>query len=207
MGWIVALFLAALTGLVLLRFGRLPKGSSGFVAAAMLVALAGYAWQARPDLAGAPRQAVDEEKIPDTVFSRERTKMFGQFNAAGDWLTAADALEREGARRSAVSVLNEGVRQNPGSADLYVGLGNALTLYAGGMVTPAARLAFDRAAEIAPNHPGPPFFLGLALAQAGQLDEAGNVWRELLDRTPADAPYRADLEQKLAQLAAMRTQR
>ena len=74
-------------------------------------------------------------------------------------------------------------------------------------MTPAARLAFARAAEISPNHPGPPFFFGLALAQAGQLDEAERVWRDLLDRSPADAPYRADLAQKLAQLEAMRAKR
>jgi cytochrome c-type biogenesis protein CcmH/NrfG len=207
MGWIIAIILAAVTGLVLWRFGRLPRGSGGFIGAAMLVALAGYGWQARPDLAGASRTAPDEEKIPETAFARERVKMFGRFNSANDWLTAADTLEREGAPRSAVSVISQGIKENPNSADLYVGLGNALTVYAGGMVTPAARLAFDRAAEIAPNHPGPPFFFGLALAQAGQLDEAAAVWRELLERSPADAPYRADLEQKLAQLAAMRAQR
>lgn len=207
MGWIIALLLAGATGLLLWRFGRMPRGSGGFIGAAMLVALAGYGWQARPGLAGAPRTAPDEEKMPDTAFAREREKMFGRFNSANDWLTAADALEREGARRSAVNVLSAGIEKNPDSADLYVGLGNALTVYAGGTVTPAARLAFDKAATIAPNHPGPPFFFGLALAQAGQLDEAATVWRELLDRSPADAPYRADLEQKLRQLDAMRAQR
>jgi cytochrome c-type biogenesis protein CcmH/NrfG len=207
MGWIIALVMAAATGLVLWRFARLPRGSEGFIAAAMLVALAGYGWQARPGLPGAPRTAPDEGMSPDTPFAIERLKMLERFGTVGEWLDFADALDRMGERRAAVSALNNAISQNPGSADLYVGLGNALTVHAGGLVTPAARLAFDRAAEIAPNHPGPPFFLGLALAQAGQLDEAARVWRELLDRSPADAPYRTDLEQKLAQLDAMRAQR
>jgi cytochrome c-type biogenesis protein CcmH/NrfG len=204
MGWVIALILAAAVGLVLWRFARLPRGSGGFIAAALLVALAGYGWQARPNLAGSPKAAPDEALMPDTPFAIERLKMLQRFGTVGQWLDFADALDRMGERRAAVSALNNAISQNPGSADLYVGLGNALTVHAGGMVTPAARLAFDRAAEIAPNHPGPPFFLGLALAQAGQIDEAGRVWRELLERSPADAPYRADLEQKIAQLNAMR---
>ena len=49
---------------------------------------------------------------------------------------------------------------------LWVGLGNALADHAGTM-TPAAELAFARAAELAPGYPAPPFFLGLAkLARA-----------------------------------------
>jgi cytochrome c-type biogenesis protein CcmH len=206
MGWVIALVMAAVTGLVLWRFARLPRGSGGFIAAAMLVALAGYGWQARPRLPGSPRSAPDEAMTPDTPFAIERLKMLERFGTVGQWLDFADALDRMGERRAAVSALNNAIAQNPGSADLYVGLGNALTVHAGGLVTPAARLAFDRAAQIAPNHPGPPFFFGMALAQAGQLEEAAQVWRELLDRSPPDAPYRADLVQRLAQLDAMRAQ-
>jgi cytochrome c-type biogenesis protein CcmH/NrfG len=204
MGWVIALILAAATGLVLLRLARLPRGSGGFIVAAMLLALAGYAWQAKPNLAGSPRAAPDEAMMPDTPFATQRLNMLQRFGTVGQWLDFADALDRMGERRAAVSALNNAISQNPGSADLYVGLGNALTVHAGGMVTPAARLAFERAAEIAPNHPGPPFFFGLALAQAGQVEEAARVWRELLERSPAEAPYRADLEQKIAQLDTMR---
>jgi cytochrome c-type biogenesis protein CcmH/NrfG len=207
MGWVIALVMALATGLVLWRFARLPRGSGGFIAAAMLLALAGYAWQARPGLPGSPRQAPDEAMMPDTPFAVERLKMLERFGTIGHWLDFADALDRMGERRAAVGALNNAIHQNPDSADLYVGLGNALTVHAGGQVTPAARLAFDRAAAISPNHPGPPFFFGMALAQAGQFDEAARVWRELLDRSPADAPYRADLVQRLAQLDALRAKR
>ncbi len=67
-------------------------------------------------------------------------------------------------------------------------------------MSPAAQFAFERAAAISPNHPGPPFFLGLGLAQSGKLDEAGAVWRALLARAPANAPWRADLEARLGQI-------
>ena len=44
-------------------------------------------------------------------------------------------------------------------------------------MTPSAELAFRRAAQIAPEHPGPKFFFGIALAQGGKFDEAERIWR------------------------------
>jgi cytochrome c-type biogenesis protein CcmH len=67
-------------------------------------------------------------------------------------------------------------------------------------MNPAAQYAFERAAQIAPNHPGPPFFLGFALMRAGKMDEAGEVWRALLARAPKDAPWRADLVARLTEI-------
>ena len=58
------------------------------------------------------------------------------------------------------------------------------------MMTPAAQLAFQRAARIAPDHPGPPFFYGLALAQGGNYAEAERIWRQLLASAPESANYR-----------------
>jgi cytochrome c-type biogenesis protein CcmH len=52
----------------------------------------------------------------------------------------------------------------------------------------------------APDHPGPPYFLGLALAQSGRFDEALTLWRRLLQNTPPDAPWRADLTDKIGRL-------
>jgi cytochrome c-type biogenesis protein CcmH/NrfG len=85
-----------------------------------------------------------------------------------------------------------------------VGLGNALILHADGMMTPAAELAFQRAAKIAPDHPGPKFFYGLALAQGGKFDEAEAIWRDLLANAPADAEWRPMVEERLAMLRQAR---
>jgi cytochrome c-type biogenesis protein CcmH len=52
----------------------------------------------------------------------------------------------------------------------------------------------------APNSAGPPFFLGLAMIQSGRLGEGRAMWADLLARSPADAPWRADLEKRLGEL-------
>ena len=48
--------------------------------------------------------------------------------------------------------------------------------------------------------------MGLAYAQAGQLDRAESVWRALLDRSPANASWRPELEQRLVEIEQMKQQ-
>mgnify|MGYP000641452007 FL=1 len=90
---------------------------------------------------------------------------------------------------------------NPRDSDAWLGIGNALMGHAQGQLSPAALLAYGRAAAADPTAPGPPFFLGLAYARQGRFDMAGTVWRGLLARTPADAPWRARVESALGRIS------
>jgi len=87
---------------------------------------------------------------------------------------------------------------------LWLGLGNALQAQADGMVTPPARYAFERAAAVAPHHPAPPYFLGLAYLQMGDVEGANKIWHDLLANTPADAPWRARLAARIDLLERFR---
>ena len=107
---------------------------------------------------------------------------------------------RRGDTLNAAGVINAAIREHPNNADLWVGLGNALVIHADGMMTPAAELAFQRAAAIAPEHPGPKFFYGLALAQGGQFDEAEAIWRNILATAPPDVSWRPMIEERLMML-------
>ena len=104
---------------------------------------------------------------------------------------------------AATAAIRAGLAKSPNSADLWVGLGNALLVHGDGQMSPASQFAFEKAASLSPNHPGPPFFLGLGLAQAGKLDEAGEVWRGLLARAPDGVTWKADLEARLAEIGQM----
>ena len=200
MGWLVIFALVLLVGAALWKWGKLPRSAFEPVAAALLLGLAGYALQGRPGTPGksvAPRAEavpIDEKQV------ETRAQMGQRFGTAAQWLTAADGAMRAGVPQAAVTYIRSGLKENPRDPDLWVGLGNALIVHNGGMVSPAATYAFQKAADIAPNHPGPPFFMGLAFAQSGQFAQAKAVWSQLLARAPADAPWRADLESRLAQL-------
>ena len=206
MGWLIFLALAAVVAGVLWRFGRLPKGGLELVGAALFLGIAGYAWQGNPGLPGKPTSAPDTVRQPDSESAVERQKMFSKIGSDADVLRSADGLQSQGLTLYAIAVIKMGLEKRPNSADLWVGLGNELVIHGGGLMSPAAQLAFQRAETIAPGHPGPPFFMGLAYAQAGQLDRAESVWRALLDRSPADASWRPELEQRLIEIEQMKQQ-
>lgn len=203
MTWALILAVAALVFAGFVRVLRLPRAGWEIAGAALLFGLAGYALQGHPGLAGAPKAPVENTRTADAELVRLRQQLGDKFGQGQSWLVVSDALARQGQFRADADFLGNALRQHPDDADLWVALGNALTGHSDGQITPAAQFAFRRAAAIDPQHPGPPFFLGLALAQSGHLSEARAMWAELLKRTPPDAPYRRDLEARVARLDAM----
>jgi cytochrome c-type biogenesis protein CcmH len=200
MGWAFFFAFAAMAGGALWRFGKLPRGIMELVGAALLIALAGYAWQGNPSVVGSPVESAEAVPLPEMAQKSIRKAMSSSFAAEGQWIDLADSLIKIGHSRAAVSMLSGGLKSSPNNPDLWVALGNALVVHGGGQMNPAAQFAFERATQLSPNHPGPPFFMGLALAQSGKMDEAGEVWRGLLARAPAGAPWKADLVARLAEI-------
>jgi cytochrome c-type biogenesis protein CcmH/NrfG len=203
MGWLILIVMALLVFAALWWFVQ-DRAARQLLGAALFVALAGYAWQGRPGLAGSPKAPPERQQVAESEFARIRQELLGRFDAASRWLTMAEGYQRRGDTRTAVEIIQAGLREAPRDADLWVGLGNALVIHANGMMTPSAQLAFQRAAEIAPEHPGPAFFYGLALAQGGNYAEAERVWRQLLASAPPSATYRQAIEERLQALEAAR---
>lgn len=204
MGWIALLAMALILIGALWRYARLEKGPLQFLLAAVLIAGAGYAWQGRPGLEGAPRSAAAATVGPPNPFAAVRRDMLGGFDAADRWLTIAESYQRRGDTRSGAAVIRSALRAHPRNAALWTGYGNALMLHGGGTITPAADLAFRRAARLAPKHPAPRLFYGMALLTGGRFAEAERVWRQALSLAPPDARYRPGLEQQLAMIAEAR---
>lgn len=203
MTWVLVIGAAAVVFALLAFVLRLPRSGWEITGAALLFGLSGYALQGHPSLPGAPRAATETAQTADAALLAQRQKMGDAFGKGQSWLIMADALSRQGQYAAASDVLRNAIRQNPRDADLWVALGNALVGHSDGLITPAAQFAFQKAATISPEHPGPPFFMGLALAQSGRLADARAIWAELLARAPKDAPYREDLESRLARIDAM----
>lgn len=196
-GWIVMALLTLATGGALYVFVRRDKGALQFTGAALLLALAGYSWQGHPGFEGAPKSRPEHVQLPDSEFAKTREDMLGRFDQASAWLNMADSFQRRGDTQTAAELLQGAVRRTPDNPDLWVGFGNALVLHGGGMMSPAAQLAFQRAANLAPGHPAPRFFYGLALAQGGNYDEAERIWRQIVAEAPPDADYRRIVEERL----------
>lgn len=203
-GWLIFLGLALIVAGLLWRFGRLPKGGIELVGAALLLAVAGYAWQGSPALPGKPTPAPAAAKMPESDLAAQQRMMSSKISSAANVMVAAEGLQAQGLNLYAIAIIKSALEKSPNNAELWVGLGNALLIHDGGVMSPAAQLALQRAERISPDHPGPPFFMGLAYAQAGQFDRAESVWRQLLDRSPPDAPWRPEVEGRLVELEQLK---
>lgn len=103
---------------------------------------------------------------------------------------AGDAVN---AARASLRLLGE----NPARNTLY---GEAMVVASQGVVTAAARQAFEAAAAGDPAAPKPRFFLGLAAEQDGDKARAREIWSKLAAGAPQDAPWAAALRERIAAL-------
>ncbi len=201
MSWIVVIGLAALAFAAAAGPLKVPRSGWEAIGAALLLGIAGYALQGRPQQRGTPKPASEQVMGDGAALVAARQELRSTSGSgANSWLVIGDALARNGRYADAARILQGAVRQNPADPDGWLALGNALVGHAEGTLSPAALYAYRRAAAADPEHPGPPFFLGLALAQTGRLGEARAMWAELLARSPKDAPWRADLALRLDRL-------
>ena len=203
-GWIIAAGLAITFMLGLIFIGRIPRVAREITAAALLLGLAGYAWQGNPGLVGAPRRAADKDGAPfDEKLAEQRRGMAERYGEAGQWLLLSDGLGRQGKTKEAANVLLAGLKQAPNDPNLWLGLGNALVAHAGGVVSPGADFAYRHAMEIDPDAPAARYFYGLALARAGQLQPARDLWAPLAAKAPEGSEIKAELEANIARIDAM----
>ncbi|MEG3165114.1 hypothetical protein U1701_10955 [Sphingomonas sp. PB2P19] len=199
MGWVAlaAIGAAAFGLLTLLKVDRLLWTMVG---AALMLGGAGYALQGRPSLPANPVVTALAPSPVDGELTDLRDRMLERYTGAAAYLVAADAMTRAGDRRAAVQVLLGGLRVAPRSLVLWTGLGGALAAHDGNQVSPAALFAFQQAMRIAPRHPAPPFFLGLAYVRTGDLETARPYWARALSLTPPTVSYHDDIAIRLALL-------
>lgn len=192
MGWVMLALIALATAgaLIALRVDRLMWS---MVAGALMLGAAGYAWQGRPTLPASPAQPSALLTPDDPALLDLRERMLGRFTADAAYLTAADAMMRAGQPQTAVQALLGGLNRYPRSVMLWTALGTALAAHDGNRPSPPALFAFRQAIRVAPDHPAPHFFLGLAYARANDFPAARAEWAKAVALSPPGASYRPEI--------------
>ena len=200
MGWLWLIVIGAAALVALWRAG-VSRSLATLTGAALLVGAAGYAWQQHATLPGHPVTADAETIEVDPGLVAFRAAIMPGNEAV---LVAADHRERAGDSTGATQIILDAIAKRPADAALWTGLGSALAAHDDGQLSPAALLAFRRAIGLAPTAPGPPFFLGLAYIQAGDLDAAKVAWVRTLALAPPDAAYRVEIAERLVMIDQFR---
>jgi cytochrome c-type biogenesis protein CcmH len=117
------------------------------------------------------------------------------------WLRLGRAYVLAGRFDQAADAYREAIRLDDGRPEVQSALGEALIMANGGIVSPQARAAFDKALELDATDPRARFYAGLGMLQRGEQQGALDAWAALIADTPADAQWLPDLRQRAAALA------
>ncbi|WP_372054458.1 c-type cytochrome biogenesis protein CcmI [Tistrella mobilis] len=117
------------------------------------------------------------------------------------WTLLGRALSSLGRHDEAARAFARALALAPDDVDLLTSAAAAEVIARGGQVDEHARVLFDRAVARDPENAAARYYLGLADAQAGRIAEALERWVALAADTPADAPWRAELERQIRRAA------
>ena len=117
------------------------------------------------------------------------------------WLMLGRSQLTLGRQDAAVEAYRQAAELAPERMEAVAGLADALLQRAMGVVTPEITRTMRQLAAINPGDPRPPYYAGLADAQAGDYNGALETWRRLLQASPADAPWRAQVEPSVREAA------
>lgn len=202
-GWIIMIGTGLVSALAILAFAKGRRQLWQPVAATVVLAMAGYAWQGRPELSSSAAQPIAAERGAADALLKMRSDMDQNFGVAKMWLVTADGFARDGSYSAAAGYIQAGLREHPDNPDLWSALGLVLMLASDGEMTPPAKLAFDKARTLAPNLPAPDYFEGLAALFDRKPDITISKWNMVLERATPKAKWRPAVESQLAGLESL----
>jgi cytochrome c-type biogenesis protein CcmH len=118
------------------------------------------------------------------------------------WNVLAPVLLRLGHYDDAVRAFRNAITYSGDNALRRADLGEAIATAAGGVVTAEAKGEFERALALDAGDVKANYFMGLAAEQDGRKADAATIWRTMLEKSPADAPWRPLLQESLVRVGA-----
>lgn len=88
------------------------------------------------------------------------------------------------------------------TADDYAAYAEILIVAAGYYVSPEAEDALGKTLQMEPQNPRALYYAGMAMLQQGRADMTYQIWEQLLQNSPPDAPWVAVIESQMDAVAA-----
>lgn len=199
MGWF-ALIVLAIGSVIVMAVLRFPRALWMFGASGLVLGATGYALQGRPGVPAQPVQSEASGRPVDPALKGLRQSFYGRFGETPGYFAIADAMMEAGKIEVAAQALIGALKKRPNDAALWAQLGLILVEKDNNTLSPAAKLSFERAVRIAPGDPAASFFYGLGHIRSGDFAGAVPWWQRALRLSPAGAPYRPAIEERLAVL-------
>ncbi|MDH7791977.1 c-type cytochrome biogenesis protein CcmI [Ochrobactrum sp. AN78] len=142
----------------------------------------------------------------DELIARAEAHLAQNPGDARGWDVLAPIYLRIGRGADAVNAYRSAIRLEGENFQRILGLGEALIAVSGGPITAEAEGLFEKAAALEPDDIRPQYYLAQGEMQDGNADDAVKRLQTFLDRAPADAPWRAQVEQTIARIRGIAPQ-
>lgn len=187
------------------------RSASGWAAVVLAfavpaIALPVYLSMGQPNLPGGStadriRQLAQNSDVAELV-AKVENHLAADPNDAEGWKVLAPVYMRMGRYDAAADAYRNTIRLSGPNAELQADLGEAIAASAGGVITAEARVALQEALKADPGAAKPRFLLAVAAEQDGDWAEATARWSTLLRTAPTDAPWRSEVQERLAAATA-----
>jgi cytochrome c-type biogenesis protein CcmH len=156
-----------------------------------------------PDFPLAQRsRAADATQSLDKLVAQVEQHLEADPTDGRGWTILAPVLARLGRLDDAVRAFRNSIAYSGENAAGRADLGEALVAVAGGVVTGEAKAEFERAVALNADEVKANYFLGLAAEQDGHSAEAASIWRAMLEKAPASAPWRPLVQAALVRVGS-----
>lgn len=186
----------------------MPIGRIALILAALLavaaVAVQVYRSMNDDEATGAPIAATEGEAAPsvDEVIAGLEKKLQDNPDDAESWRMLGWSYFETGKFAESATAMKRATTLDPDNAEYWSMLGEALVMASDGQqVPPDAADAFRNALKQDAKDARARYFLAVQKDISGDHKGAINDWFALLEDTPADAPYAADIRRVIGQVA------
>ena len=159
-----------------------------------VVSWAFYAGLGSPDMPSQPLVArlskPPQQSSVAELIARAETHLQRNPQDGDGWEVLAPIYMRTGRFQESVDAWRKVIAIKGESAQRLTGLGEALGAAAGGNVDDKSLAAFQAALKLDPKDEKARFFLGVADAQSGKLDEARARWKDIADSAAENSPWK-----------------
>ena len=172
-----------------------------------LAAVAFYLPLGSPQLGDFPlyarSRAPDAKQPLDNLVAQVEAHLDKNPTDGRGWGVLAPVLVRLGRFDDAVRAYRNVITYGGDNSERRADLGEALMAAAGGVVTGEAKAEFERAVAINADEAKANYFLGVAAEQDGRSAAALSIWKAMLAKAPADAPWRPLVQAALSRVGGV----
>lgn len=205
--WVFGFFAVLSASQIARRLGRGDRAVIAILLGGFLASL-GYLFIGRAGLADQPYQAriTALEEIPPE--QRSRAEVLAQFESLireqpenpRPHFVIGEMMAAQGRNDDAIRAFQSALRRDDRFVPAMIGMADAITRSAGGLVGPEAVRIYRQAATVDPSQIHPGFMVGVGAWQAGDDAGAQLVWDGLWIRLEGNADQQAALADRVSSL-------